>query len=161
MSLLGTAALAATLGFAELNALLMVGVLSAAIAWLVLFDQARRVSMGYLAATAVLAVLNVALTRAVHRCYLVTGAYAVRNSATEANRSLLNWLAAGAQLGPDDWAEHKQPTEWVSAEWAALAAECSPHIVHEPLPTEPGQPVPPPKSAAARPSRTIAGPSPA
>lgn len=58
------AALAATLGFAELNALLMVGVLSAAIAWLVLFDQARRVSMGYLAATAVLAVLNVALTRA-------------------------------------------------------------------------------------------------
>lgn len=95
-----------------------------------------------------LRLVYVALTRAVHRCYLVTGAYAVRNSATEANRSLLNWLAAGAQLGPDDWAEHKQPTEWVSAEWAALAAECSPHIVHEPLPTEPGLPVPPAETDA-------------
>lgn len=58
------AALAATLGAPELNALTLVGVLSAAIVWLCLFDQARRVSLGFLAASAALAVANVFITRA-------------------------------------------------------------------------------------------------
>lgn len=43
------AALFAALGWSELNALLMAGVLSAAVVWLVLFDQARRVSPAFLA----------------------------------------------------------------------------------------------------------------
>ncbi|MCR5867196.1 exodeoxyribonuclease V subunit beta [Aquincola sp. J276] len=100
------------------------------------------------AAAEFLRLVYVALTRAVHRCYLVTGAYAVRNSCTEANRSLLNWLAAGAGLDPEAWGTHKNPAEWVTAEWASLAAECTPDIVHEPLPTEPGLPVPPAETAA-------------
>jgi hypothetical protein len=57
------AALAATLGWGELNALLMVGVLSAAVVWLALFDQARRVSVGFMATSAVLTVINVYVVR--------------------------------------------------------------------------------------------------
>lgn len=100
------------------------------------------------AAAEFLRLVYVALTRAVHRCYLVTGAYAVRKSCTEANRSLLNWLAAGAGLDADAWGAHKYPADWVSAEWSALAAECTPDIVHEPMPTEPGLPVLPAETDA-------------
>ncbi len=58
------AALAANLGWPELNALLLVGVTSAAIVWLALFDQARRVSLGYMTVCAGLMVVDVLVVRA-------------------------------------------------------------------------------------------------
>ncbi|MDB5457308.1 MAG: hypothetical protein JWP92_2893 [Caulobacter sp.] len=58
------AALAALLGRGELNALTLMGCLSAAIVWLCLFDQARRVSRGVLASGLALAIANVFVTRA-------------------------------------------------------------------------------------------------
>ncbi|MBO9545773.1 hypothetical protein [Caulobacter sp.] len=58
------AALAASLGWPEINALLLVGVTSAAIVWLTLFDQARRVSLGFMAMCGFFAVVNVFVTRA-------------------------------------------------------------------------------------------------
>ncbi|MEF7616550.1 exodeoxyribonuclease V subunit beta [Aquincola sp. MAHUQ-54] len=90
-----------------------------------------------------LRLVYVALTRAVHRCYLVTGAYAVRGSAAESSRSLLNWLVAGAGMDPAAWAEHKLPPSAVAAAWSALAAGHAPAIAWEPLPDAPGLPVPP------------------
>ncbi|MDR7230417.1 hypothetical protein J2X45_001498 [Caulobacter sp. BE264] len=67
------AGLFATLGWSEINALLMAGVLSAGVAWLVLFDQARRVSLTYLTICAGLALINVYALRG------VIGAELVRN----------------------------------------------------------------------------------
>lgn len=58
------AALAASLGWPELNALLMVGVTSAAITWLALLDQARRVSLSFLAMAAFLVVVDILVVRA-------------------------------------------------------------------------------------------------
>lgn len=58
------AALAASLGWPELNALLLVGVTSAAVVWLALFDQARRVSPGFMLICALLAVIDVLVLRA-------------------------------------------------------------------------------------------------
>lgn len=57
------AGLFATLGWSHLNALLMAGVLSAAVAWLCLFEQARRISLTYLALALALSVANIYLTR--------------------------------------------------------------------------------------------------
>ncbi|MDR2365265.1 MAG: PD-(D/E)XK nuclease family protein, partial [Zoogloeaceae bacterium] len=45
----------------------------------------------------------VALTRPVHRCYLVWGAYKSRNSDLESRKSLLNWLVAGQKHAPQAW----------------------------------------------------------
>ncbi|MDR3323319.1 MAG: UvrD-helicase domain-containing protein, partial [Zoogloeaceae bacterium] len=45
----------------------------------------------------------VALTRPVHRCYLVWGDYTLRGSRVESARSLLNWLVAGAGYQPEAW----------------------------------------------------------
>lgn len=58
------AALAASLGWPEINSLLLVGVTSAAIVWLALFDQARRVSLGFMAMCAFLVVVDVVVVRA-------------------------------------------------------------------------------------------------
>src|SRR6202012_5983854 len=40
--------------------------------------------------------IYVALTRSVYRCYLVAGIYRSSRSTREAQRSVLNWLVAGA-----------------------------------------------------------------
>ncbi|MFT3760490.1 UvrD-helicase domain-containing protein [Thauera sp.] len=73
-----------------------------------------------------LRLIYVALTRAVHRCYLVVGCYASlsfgRTSHTESGRSLLNWMAAGVGMNADDWSEHKPTPMGVDAHWRALAA---------------------------------------
>lgn len=65
------AALFATLGWEELNALLMAGVLSAAVVWLVLFDQARRVSLDYLALSLGFMVVNIFAVRGAFGAELV------------------------------------------------------------------------------------------
>ena len=73
-----------------------------------------------------LRLIYVALTRAVHRCYLVVGSYASasfgRIGHTEAGRSLLNWMVAGAGMSPEDWAAHKPTPAGTDAHWRALAA---------------------------------------
>ena len=65
------AALFATLGWSELNALLMAGVLSAAVVWLVLFDQARRVSLTYLIASLGFMIVNIFAVRGAFGAELV------------------------------------------------------------------------------------------
>jgi len=65
------AGLFATLGWSELNALLMAGVLSAAVVWVVLFDQARRVSLTYLLAALGFMVVNVFAVRGAFGAELV------------------------------------------------------------------------------------------
>jgi hypothetical protein len=65
------AGLFATLGWSELNALLMAGVLSAAVVWVVLFDQARRVSLGYLAAALGFMLVNIFAVRGAFGAELV------------------------------------------------------------------------------------------
>ncbi|CAL96467.1 exodeoxyribonuclease V subunit beta [Azoarcus olearius] len=66
----------------------------------------------------------VALTRAVHRCYLVVGCYARmafgKPGYSESGRSLLNWMAAGAGLDPEAWAEHKMTPAEIDARWRGL-----------------------------------------
>lgn len=57
------AGLFATLGWQHLNALLMAGVLSAAVAWICLFEQARRVSLTFLILALVLSLINIKITR--------------------------------------------------------------------------------------------------
>lgn len=57
------AALFAMLGWKHLNALLMAGVLSAAVAWACLFGQARRVSWTFLGLSAALTIINIYATR--------------------------------------------------------------------------------------------------
>lgn len=59
------AGLFATLGWQHLNALLMAAVLSAAVAWACLFEQARRVSLTFLALGLALSLVNIYVTRAV------------------------------------------------------------------------------------------------
>ena len=57
------AGLFATLGWKHLNALTMAGVLSAAVVWACLFEQARRVSLTFLGAALALTVVNIFVTR--------------------------------------------------------------------------------------------------
>lgn len=57
------AGLFATLGWRHLNALLMAGVLSAAVVWACLFEQARRVSWTFLGLSLALTVVNIFVVR--------------------------------------------------------------------------------------------------
>ncbi|MDR3352700.1 MAG: exodeoxyribonuclease V subunit beta [Zoogloeaceae bacterium] len=65
----------------------------------------------------------VAITRAVHRCYLVHGPYLVRGSLTESSRSLLNWLVAGGECPPQQWSRQRLEAEALDAAWEALRAK--------------------------------------
>jgi len=81
--------------------------------------------------------IYVALTRAVHRCYLVAGCYSTlafgRPSLTAGNRSVLNWLIAGAGMEYAQWLEHRLTAEQINQAWRALAANGAP-IALAPLP---------------------------
>ncbi|HWI81738.1 exodeoxyribonuclease V subunit beta [Ramlibacter sp.] len=106
-----------------------------------------------------LRLIYVALTRAVHRCYLVVGAYSVKSfgrpSTSECSGNPLNWLVAGAGIAPDAWRERKAPAQRIVDAWSTLAGMNSPHIAIEALPDAAPQPVdiprPAPDSLAARP----------
>lgn len=69
--------------------------------------------------------IYVALTRAVHRCYVVAGLYGrpTRSglSVHESTRSPLNWLVAGAGSAPREWRERRLDPEQVSSAWCAFA----------------------------------------
>jgi len=87
-----------------------------------------------------LRLIYVALTRAVYRCYLVAGCYSTkafgRLSASESAHSMLNWLAAGAGLSPQDWFAAKLTPADITAAWTALAQ--NPHIELTRLPVTAG-----------------------
>ncbi|GCL60944.1 exodeoxyribonuclease V subunit beta [Pseudaquabacterium pictum] len=100
------------------------------------------------AAAETLRLVYVALTRAVHRCYLLAGSYSMQSfghvSTTESARSLLNWLLLGDGLQAADWFNPKRkvatPSE-LDAAWTRLAA---PSVVDvSPLPALPALALPP------------------
>jgi exodeoxyribonuclease V beta subunit len=110
-----------------------------------------------------LRLIYVALTRAVHRCYLVVGPYAARSgrgvSLQAGTRGMLNWLAAGEAV--DDaaaWFEHRLAAEDIEAAWRRLASRCG-AIRLAPLPMASSAPLPAapaPACAALPPPRRIA-----
>ena len=80
-----------------------------------------------------LRLIYVALTRAVHRCYLVAGCYLSRGTTGESERSLLNSL-----LGED-----KLSATQIEIHWETLAAESKGNISILPLPQGRTAPVTP------------------
>ena len=114
-----------------------------------------------------LRLIYVALTRAVHRSYLVAGGYVNqsfgRASTGESGRSLLNWLVAGAGYSPQAWFKASlEPAELIR-QWRSLDGR--PGIRVARLPDSPGRPlaragadpdsltVPPPPAAIPQPWR--------
>ena len=93
------------------------------------FDEAAARDEARMAAAAeFMRLVYVALTRAVHRCTLVAGAYLNKSgkgiSSKESGRALLNWLVAGEGLSPADWLSlRRTPADpaQLDAAWAALA----------------------------------------
>ena len=107
------------------------------------------------AATDDLRLAYVAVTRAVHRCVLVAGSYAVGTagggrSSAESSRNVLNWLAAGDGHSPEDWLSGSREPAVIAAAWAALAARHAPGLSVAPLPDAPGVALGAPCDAAAR-----------
>ncbi|WP_045224296.1 exodeoxyribonuclease V subunit beta [Methyloterricola oryzae] len=70
--------------------------------------------------------IYVALTRAIHRCYLIAGNYlTVQGSGTsskESSRGLLNWLAAGDGIDFRAWRQGGGEPTAITAAWERLAA---------------------------------------
>ncbi len=89
-----------------------------------------------------LRLVYVALTRAVHRCYLVVGLYRSRASserpASEAILNPLNWLVAGAGIEAGQWRSSKIGADDVLQAWLALARQQPGCILSQPLPTAAG-----------------------
>ena len=94
-----------------------------------------------------LRLIYVALTRAVHRCYLVAGCYTNQSfgkpSVTESTRSMLNWLVAGKDQTPQAWFAAKSTPADIAAAWAALAATEPASIDVSALPAGAGLPLSP------------------
>ena len=103
-----------------------------------------------------LRLIYVALTRAVHRCYLVVGSYTVGqySSTKECTRGPVNWLAAGREHGPDHWLTNSLAADQIDAAWARLTQENTPAIAIAELPQGSSVPVilpsPSPEKLAAR-----------
>jgi exodeoxyribonuclease V beta subunit len=100
--------------------------------------------------------IYVALTRAVHRCYLVIGPYQTRSPKNECARSMLNWLVAGNGRRAADWFDSTLSTQDLDAAWAAVAAASGGALVVDPLPTRPGVPL----QQASRDPSTLTTPAP-
>ncbi len=94
-----------------------------------------------------LRLIYVALTRAVHRCYLVAGCYATssfgRLSVTESTRSMLNWLVAGNGHTPEEWFAAKTTPADIAAAWVALAKTAPDSLDISDLPPDAGLPLNP------------------
>ncbi len=87
----------------------------------------------------------VALTRAIHRCYVVVGRYSQGSghgvSGAESRRSALNWLAAGGGMSAAQWRENKTTADDMDTAWQVLASRGAPVIGYGVLPAEPGVPL--------------------
>ena len=94
-----------------------------------------------------LRLIYVALTRAVHRCYLVAGCYTNQSfgkpSVTESTRSMLNWLVAGNGHTPQTWFAAKTTPAEIAAAWEALAETAPGSIDISDLPQGAGLPLNP------------------
>jgi exodeoxyribonuclease V beta subunit len=92
-----------------------------------------------------LRLVYVALTRAVHRCYLVVGSYTSRSrtSTTESHRGPLNWLVAGQGHTPEAWPKSKLSAGDIAGAWNALAEKAAPHVGLANLPQTAAVPVQP------------------
>lgn len=93
--------------------------------------------------------MYVALTRAVHRCYVVAGCYRQKSGSgapttKQSTRSLLNWLAAGAGSTYDDWLEQDRPPAAIEEAWRRIADVAKPHIRVADLPRARGERMAPP-----------------
>jgi exodeoxyribonuclease V beta subunit len=86
-----------------------------------------------------LRLIYVALTRAVHRCYVVVGSYSTHTaSLAECRHGALPWLVAGAGHAPAQWPENELEATALDAAWAALAARFAPDIGLAALPLQTG-----------------------
>ncbi|MBE2259218.1 MAG: exodeoxyribonuclease V subunit beta [Rhodobacteraceae bacterium] len=98
--------------------------------------------------------LYVALTRAVHRCYLVAGCYSNlsfgRLSTTQSRRSLLNWLVAGKGIGYAGWLEHRLSEAEIEEAWRELARTAGSSLSLSDLPGQATTPLPLAEVAAER-----------
>jgi len=67
--------------------------------------------------------IYVALTRAVYRCYIVAGCYAVSASLKQTTRGTLNWLAVETGITPETWIARgdKERVGLIETGWQALA----------------------------------------
>ena len=92
--------------------------------------------------------IYVALTRAVHRAYLVAGCYSSRNTVTESARSLLNWMAAGGAIDYDAWKSHKLGATEIRHAWHALAQTAGAALWLTDLPQRSAPPVELPRLCA-------------
>jgi exodeoxyribonuclease V beta subunit len=122
-------------------------------------DAALKLQQRTEQAAETLRLAYVALTRAVHRAYLVVGPYTARAgrgfSTQPGSRAALNWLAAGERFTePAQWFEHALPPAEIEAAWRRLAAGCA-ALRLAPLPLTPGEPLPP---APARPLEALPPP---
>ena len=107
-----------------------------------------------------LRLIYVALTRAVHRCYLVVGSYRVKSgrgfSSSECTGNPLNWLVAGAGTDPEEWRDSKTSPQRIVDAWSTLAGIAAPHAMLQPLPDDEPMPVsiprPSPDDLAALPA---------
>ncbi|MBL8350817.1 MAG: exodeoxyribonuclease V subunit beta [Burkholderiaceae bacterium] len=125
------------------------------------FDEAAAKAEARLEAAAeTMRLIYVALTRAMHRCYLVAGSYRSRAgrywSTAESRRSALNWLVAGGGSAPEAWFAAKSQAAapaTVDAAWAALADGdgAAPAFAVAPLPPAWRQPLPVQHDGAAAP----------
>lgn len=107
--------------------------------------------------------IYVALTRAVHRCYLVVGSYMARVgknlSAKECTGNPLNWLVAGQRAaGPEHWRGLEITGADVVAAWEKLAEDNKAAIGIAVLPATAGVALAP---AALQPDEIAALPAPA
>ena len=72
-----------------------------------------------------LRLIYVAMTRAIHRCYLVVGAYLSRagkwGSYKESARAPLNWLVTGGNIDFSQWLAGETPPEQINTAWRTLA----------------------------------------
>ncbi len=111
--------------------------------------QAVKAGLALQRAAENLRLVYVALTRAVHRCHLVVGAYASgpTQSLGEACRGPLSWLVAGAGQSPAGWFKKPVGAPALQAAWSALAAAPSPHMALAPLPAGPHAAMPPQRPA--------------
>ena len=97
-----------------------------------------------------LRLVYVALTRAVHRCYLVVGNYrsnGKKPSTHESCHSLLNWLVAGQGQSPASWMQNKLKPEDIAPAWDEFAQRNAPQIGLATLPQDPPVPFQPPRPA--------------